>query len=49
VSARREDEHQTPRKGSGQAELFGLLARLRDLGAALLAVEPLADDDPPDG
>jgi hypothetical protein len=30
-----------------QAELFGLLARLRDLGATLLAVEPLADDDSP--
>ena len=29
-----------------QAELFGLLARLRDLGATLLAVEPLADDEP---
>ena len=32
-----------------QAELFGLLARLRDLGATLLAVEPLADDDPSAG
>jgi hypothetical protein len=30
-----------------QAELFGLLSRLRDLGAALLAVEQLADVDPP--
>jgi hypothetical protein len=30
-----------------QAALFGLLARLRDLGATLLAVECLADDDPP--
>lgn len=27
-----------------QAELFGLLARLRDLGATLLALEPLVDD-----
>ena len=26
-----------------QAELFGLLARLRDLGATLLAVEPCVD------
>ena len=32
-----------------QAELFGVLARLRDLGATLLAVEPLADDDPSAG
>ena len=32
-----------------QAELFGLLARLRDLGATLLAVEPVADDDPSAG
>ena len=32
-----------------QAELFGLLARLRDLGATLLAVEPCADGDPPAG
>jgi hypothetical protein len=32
-----------------QAELFGLLARLRDLGATLLAVEPLADDEPSTG
>jgi hypothetical protein len=30
-----------------QAALFGLLARLRNLGATLLAVEPLADDDAP--
>ena len=30
-----------------QAELFGLLARLRNLGATLLAVEPLSDDDAP--
>jgi hypothetical protein len=30
-----------------QAELFGLLARLRDLGATLLGVESLADDDSP--
>jgi hypothetical protein len=29
-----------------QAELFGVLARLRDLGATLVAVEPLADTDP---
>jgi hypothetical protein len=29
-----------------QAELFGLLARLRDLGATLLSVEP-AHQDPP--
>ena len=29
-----------------QAELFGLLARLRDLGATLLAIEPLADEGP---
>jgi hypothetical protein len=29
-----------------QAELFGLLARLRDLGAILLAVEPLLNEDP---
>jgi hypothetical protein len=29
-----------------QAELFGLLARLRDLGATLLSVEP-ADREPP--
>ena len=27
-----------------QAELFGVLARLRDLGATLLALEPLVDD-----
>jgi hypothetical protein len=27
-----------------QAELFGLLARLRDLGATLLAVQPLVDN-----
>ena len=32
-----------------QVELFGVLARLRDLGATLLAVEPLADDDPSAG
>ena len=32
-----------------QAALFGLLARLRDLGATLLAVEPLADADARDG
>jgi hypothetical protein len=32
-----------------QAALFGLLARLRDLGATLLAVEPFADEDPPVG
>jgi hypothetical protein len=32
-----------------QAALFGLLARLRDLGATLLAIEPFADDDPPAG
>jgi hypothetical protein len=32
-----------------QAALFGLLARLRDLDATLLAVECLADDDPPAG
>ncbi len=31
-----------------QAALFGLLGRLRDLGATLLAVEPLVDDDPPE-
>ena len=30
-----------------QAALFGLLARLRDLGATLLAVEPMADNDAP--
>jgi hypothetical protein len=30
------------------SELFGLLARLRDLGATLLAVEPLVDDNRPD-
>ena len=30
-----------------QAELFGLLGRLRDLGATLLGVEYLADHDPP--
>jgi hypothetical protein len=29
-----------------QAELFGLLARLRDLGATLLSLEP-ANHDPP--
>jgi hypothetical protein len=28
-----------------QAELFGLLTRLRDLGATLLALEPLLEDD----
>ena len=32
-----------------QAALFGLLARLRDLGATLLAIEPCAGDDPLDG
>src|SRR5262245_28864256 len=29
-----------------QAALYGLLSRLRDLGATLLAVERLAPDDP---
>jgi hypothetical protein len=29
-----------------QAELFGLLARLRDLGATLLSVEPANHDAP---
>jgi hypothetical protein len=29
-----------------QAALYGLLARLRDLGASLLAVEQLASDSP---
>jgi hypothetical protein len=28
-----------------QADLFGLLARLRNLGATLLAVEPMVDDE----
>jgi hypothetical protein len=32
-----------------QAELFGVLARLRDLGETLVAVEPLTDADPPPG
>lgn len=32
-----------------QAALFGLLARLRDLGATLLAVERLAADGPAAG
>jgi hypothetical protein len=32
-----------------QAELFGLLARLRDLGATLLAVEALDHEPRPPG
>ena len=46
-----EDDGTTELVGSlvDQAALFGLLARLRDLGAMLPAVEPFAGGDPPAG
>jgi hypothetical protein len=43
-----EDDGTTTLEGTlvDQAALYGLLSRMRDLGATLLAVERLAVDDP---